>query len=65
MATADEAIAMLQEVLMLVRADSDPIPASIGMYFGRAEELRNEADRIEKRDAIIYRARKLVKDHNP
>jgi hypothetical protein len=63
MATAEEAISMLKEVLGLLRASGDPVPASTGMAYSRVEELRMEADRIESRDEIIKRARKMVRDH--
>lgn len=48
------------DLLSMMRASDDPIPASTGWIEREPERLRRQAERIERQDAIIHRARAIV-----
>jgi len=50
----------LLDLLSIMRASDDPIPASADMPMRAPERLRRQAEQIEREDAIIHRARAIV-----
>lgn len=52
--------AALDELLSIVRTSTDSPVATTDIYYTPAEQLRIKADRIEKHDAIIERARRVL-----
>lgn len=60
---ADLRLALI-DLLSVVSASNDPIPASTDMIIPEPERLRQAARRIEQRDAIIYRARAVIDGTN-
>jgi len=62
MATADEAIKMLTEVLLV---DHNPHPGVTTEWLSPAAQLRKQADEMERREEIIHRAWNMVRSHKP
>lgn len=52
--------AIVLDLLSIVRASSDPWPASASMPVGEPERLRQQAFDVEHQDAIITRARRMI-----
>lgn len=60
MATADDAINMLTELLM---KDGGPHQGITLEYLSPAASLRKQAEEIERREEIVRRAWEMVRDH--
>lgn len=50
----------LLDLLSIVRASNDPWPAQTLEIRSEPSRLRREAEQIERRDAIIHRARRII-----
>ena len=59
-----ELLETLESVLPYLRRSTDTHAATIDMYIPPAKELRMRADAIEKQDAIVSKARKIVEKAN-
>lgn len=59
MATADEAIKMLTEILLLNREPQ----STLAVHMSPAASLRQQAEEIERKEAVIQRAWQMVRSH--